>query len=509
MATQLIDDGLIGRLLLGEQGDPLAEVARRLPASLDLPEAAVVRAATALRQGEPAGKDRCARELESARSAHGEDIDPRLAVAVAVTDALRACLTDDLARAERVVAEAERLLAGPSAAPGQEHATELETVVTFARGTVALRRGDLAEARAGLARTAMTAPGAVSAAFRADCLGHLAVADALRGELVAAVRHAEEALSTANRAGLGTLELPPSAHVALAWVGVERCDGPLTTEHVTAARSSRALPADPFCSSLVEAATATLEESTGHAELALDRLVRATEASASRDPWIADCLRVEAAWLRLREGAPERALAVLECVAQPDRPEVAVASAAACAACAEQGSPRGMSGLPVRDGAAPLGTQVRALLVGAAQAAHDRSPRQATPALSRALRLASQQHLRRPFQECDASLHPLLRANPGLAREHGWLHHAGVRTGPTRPPESNAGMPAFVEPLTPKELEVLDHLAKLLTTEEIAEVMFVSVNTVRTHVRKILRKLGVNRRNAAIRRARELGLLED
>jgi LuxR family maltose regulon positive regulatory protein len=63
------------------------------------------------------------------------------------------------------------------------------------------------------------------------------------------------------------------------------------------------------------------------------------------------------------------------------------------------------------------------------------------------------------------------------------------------------------EPLTPKELEVLGHLAELLTTDEIAEAMFVSVNTVRTHVRSILRKLGVSRRNAAVRRARELHLL--
>ncbi|HEX5771760.1 MAG TPA: LuxR C-terminal-related transcriptional regulator [Nocardioidaceae bacterium] len=40
-----------------------------------------------------------------------------------------------------------------------------------------------------------------------------------------------------------------------------------------------------------------------------------------------------------------------------------------------------------------------------------------------------------------------------------------------------------------------------------AAEMFVSVNTVRTHVRSVLRKLGVNRRNAAVRKARELGLV--
>ena len=67
---------------------------------------------------------------------------------------------------------------------------------------------------------------------------------------------------------------------------------------------------------------------------------------------------------------------------------------------------------------------------------------------------------------------------------------------------------SVVEPLTGKEQEVLGLLAELLTTEEIAAAMFVSVNTVRTHVRTILRKLAVTRRHEAERRAWQLGLLE-
>ena len=503
MASQLVDDGLVGRLLLEAQAGALVDVARRLPASVDTPAASVVRAATALRQGE-AGKERCAWELAAGRRVlRGEDLDPPLLVALAVTDALRACLTDDLAQAVAAIAAAERLLAGSPASPAHAGGVELETAVAFAASIVSLRRGDLAGARAGLSRTAALAPGSVSAGFRADCLGHLAVADALDGELGASVHHAEEALAVASQAGLGHLEVPPSAHVALAWVGVERCDPHLTTEHVTAARSTRTLPADPFCASLVEAATAALEEATGRAGPALDRLEEAVDVSARSDPWVADQLRVEAARLSVREGAPEHALEVLESVERPDRPEVSVAAAAALA---EQGFPRRVDGLPVRDGAAPLGTQVRALLVEACQTAHDRSPGQAMPALSRALRLAATEHLRRPFRESSASRR-LLNADPRLAQEHGWLHHVGA--GATRARQGHADLPIVVEPLTPRELEVLGHLARLLTTDEIAQVMFVSVNTVRTHIRKILRKLGVNRRNAAIRRAHELGLLED
>jgi LuxR family transcriptional regulator, maltose regulon positive regulatory protein len=74
------------------------------------------------------------------------------------------------------------------------------------------------------------------------------------------------------------------------------------------------------------------------------------------------------------------------------------------------------------------------------------------------------------------------------------------------PPQRHEPLP-LVEPLTGKEQEVLGRLSELLTTEEIAAGMFISVNTVRTHVRGILRKLCASRRNEAVRRARELGIL--
>jgi len=82
---------------------------------------------------------------------------------------------------------------------------------------------------------------------------------------------------------------------------------------------------------------------------------------------------------------------------------------------------------------------------------------------------------------------------------------APARPVPARPQPVPDGY--VVEPLTRKEREVLGLLSELLSTEEIAAAMFVSVNTVRTHVRNILRKLAVNRRNEAVRRARALDLL--
>jgi LuxR family transcriptional regulator, maltose regulon positive regulatory protein len=123
--------------------------------------------------------------------------------------------------------------------------------------------------------------------------------------------------------------------------------------------------------------------------------------------------------------------------------------------------------------------------------------------------------VRRPFHEAPPAVRDLLLRDGRLAAEHAWLFDVGGLTAPTLPPvqpdgrgdSTDISSTRPVEALTDKEREVLGHLAELLSTQEIAAVMYVSVNTVRTHVRNILRKLGVNSRNTAVRVARELELL--
>ncbi|BBY41531.1 hypothetical protein MMAN_56650 [Mycobacterium mantenii] len=66
---------------------------------------------------------------------------------------------------------------------------------------------------------------------------------------------------------------------------------------------------------------------------------------------------------------------------------------------------------------------------------------------------------------------------------------------------------AVGEELTPKELEVLRLLPTRLSRTEIGARLYVSLNTVKTHQRAVYRKLRVEHRSAAVRRARELGLL--
>ena len=62
--------------------------------------------------------------------------------------------------------------------------------------------------------------------------------------------------------------------------------------------------------------------------------------------------------------------------------------------------------------------------------------------------------------------------------------------------------------ISPREHEVLTLLADGNSTKEIAESLFVSANTIKTHLANLYAKLDVSRRTQAIRKARSLGLLQ-
>jgi LuxR family maltose regulon positive regulatory protein len=76
--------------------------------------------------------------------------------------------------------------------------------------------------------------------------------------------------------------------------------------------------------------------------------------------------------------------------------------------------------------------------------------------------------------------------------------------GAVRSPEPP---PALVEPLTSREMQVLELLAQRLTNKEIAEKLIVSPDTVKTHTLNIYAKLDVHGRRQAVDKASEIGLL--
>jgi LuxR family maltose regulon positive regulatory protein len=75
-----------------------------------------------------------------------------------------------------------------------------------------------------------------------------------------------------------------------------------------------------------------------------------------------------------------------------------------------------------------------------------------------------------------------------------------------RPPRTGREL-LQADELSPTELRVLRYLPTNLTRPEIARELYVSVNTVNTHIRNIYSKLGARDRSAAVQHARELRLL--
>ena len=61
--------------------------------------------------------------------------------------------------------------------------------------------------------------------------------------------------------------------------------------------------------------------------------------------------------------------------------------------------------------------------------------------------------------------------------------------------------------ITPRELEILELIAKGMSNREIAEKLFVSENTVKTHSSRVFDKLGAKRRTQAVQLGKEFGLL--
>ncbi|CAM5257039.1 hypothetical protein SALBM135S_01605 [Streptomyces alboniger] len=68
-------------------------------------------------------------------------------------------------------------------------------------------------------------------------------------------------------------------------------------------------------------------------------------------------------------------------------------------------------------------------------------------------------------------------------------------------------VPALGEPLTNRQLALLRQLQQEASLREIADRMYVSYNTVKSHSRAVYRKLGAGSRAEAVLRARELGLM--
>ena len=96
---------------------------------------------------------------------------------------------------------------------------------------------------------------------------------------------------------------------------------------------------------------------------------------------------------------------------------------------------------------------------------------------------------------------------PGRADDGAGLGPSAARAGSDTGRRTPSRSSRLADPLSQRELEVLRLLDSELTGPQIAGELYVSLNTLRTHTKRIFTKLDVKTRAAAVRRAHERGVL--
>jgi LuxR family maltose regulon positive regulatory protein len=133
----------------------------------------------------------------------------------------------------------------------------------------------------------------------------------------------------------------------------------------------------------------------------------------------------------------------------------------------------------------------------------------AVAAVSRAARIAEPEGIVQPFLDEGASLLPALKSALTRGEKPRFLRSLiaafQAETGET--PPAVAANRLLIEPLSPRELEVLELVAQGKTNQEVGEELFISLSTVKKHLNNLFGKLTARNRTEALRRARDLGLL--
>jgi LuxR family transcriptional regulator, maltose regulon positive regulatory protein len=499
-AELLVQSHAVPRLV-GRAASETVQLASRLP---DVQEAEpLLRAAIALVDG-----DARAAEVALGRAAAGETRSDAHQLALAIARLGVARLSGQSLPDEEYGDKARALVAQLRLSE-HDAKSELSLILDATTAAVDAARGEHDRAALSLAHGA-DAAGTRRLGGWSDCVGQLALVEAYRGDLRSATFHAAQVLAVSNEdvwAGVA------QAHTAMAWVQVDRGAPDEARRSLDDAGVMARGRLEPWLSLAMETAEARLLVAAGRPEAALARTASATAAveRAGLTSWLVGFLTTISAEALLAAGEPQRALAMLT-APQTDAAHVE-RTVLTAAARRDIGDARGASAVlasvveevPL----APLSVQIDAWLLEM-RLAHDQGHVDRARLLAdRALRAASAQELRRPFAHECSWLRWFLHRETALLRIHRSFV-ASLLPARSALPTARHGVPTartmVLEPLTERETQVLELLAQMCSTEEIADELFVSANTVKTHMKGVFRKLCVNRRGDAVRQGRELGL---
>jgi LuxR family transcriptional regulator, maltose regulon positive regulatory protein len=517
-AADAHDWALLGRLLvthalplaLSAERPALAQVLARVPSHhlADTPGLGLVAATRVLFAADYA-------ELGPHLAKVGEQVGPEVTpeatatrIALNLFGAALCRATGDNGGAIESATRALALLSGPGStlpAAGGYRVTALANL-----GTGLLWSGRLGEAERRLRAGLGEAEGTVDAS-RVNMFAHLALSAAVAGRLVDAERLASQGIQLAQDRGWSPLVQEATAHLALSMVHLQRNDLDEAAAALAAGRGSAVLePAPRLASALVQVRVDAASGRVDTARRGLARLHR--ELGAWVPPrLLARWLRVTEAEVELADGIPAAALARVPLDGPDDADETLVPERLLRArAMLDLADPAGAEAAlaPLHEAGLEHLSEVELWVLTALVADRLRQDRRATDALRRALGAAGPEGIRRPFV---AWGQPRL---PGLLARVKVLHPAvrafvqELEGDDLATTAGSTSVAAQAVALTERELSVLQYLPSMMTYPEIAAQLFVSVNTVKSHLRHLYAKLEVVNRRQAVIRAREIGLLE-
>ncbi|WP_127355214.1 LuxR C-terminal-related transcriptional regulator [Actinacidiphila soli] len=498
-ATAAVQDLMIGRLLAGPDAEGLEGLFSRMPEDVPGAEPAMVAGACHLSRGDAAG---CRAHLARAEHhLHGKGARPT--PETQLTHALLRLLSepyeqqhagaDASAAAEEAARHVGELMAQLPPFRIKEH-PEIEVLRRHGLACALLKSGRLDDARTAFTEAVRACTAEATYLVRHQCLGRLALAEGIDGALTVAADHARCSLAVADQLCIPEPCRSGAGHLALAIVAFERGDVCTAIHHLGPAEALSDTCNDPVLMTERAILWSRVEVARGRGAAALAAL---DELGPSLLLWPAGRLAVARSTTALARGDHAAAISALD-GAESGGPSRTVALALAhLAAGHTKTALRLVASIDDSPGLS-LPDRVRIRLLRTRAAMLDGDPAAAHALLAQALDAARPEQLRRPFTEAGPWMRHLLHRSDGPLGVHAWL---------TAPPPDRQDDPILTEPLTGREREVLAHLEQMMSTDEIAAALHLSVNTIKTHLRSIYRKLCVSRRREAVERGRELRLL--